>query len=109
MIPCDPQVLSISVGKRRKAVPAKSPMQSFTGYVSGLSRLYRPVKLSHRPGSTNDAKNCLSLGMKKLPIGLQDFGELRRGGFVYVDKTELLYRLATEGKYYRPNSKIKAS
>ena len=38
--------------------------------------------------------------MKKLPIGLQDFGELRRGDFLYVDKTELLYQLATEGKYY---------
>ena len=38
--------------------------------------------------------------MKKLPIGLQDFGELRRGGFLYVDKTELLYQLATEAKYY---------
>ena len=38
--------------------------------------------------------------MKKLPIGLQDFGELRRGGFLYVDKTQLLYQLATEGKYY---------
>ena len=38
--------------------------------------------------------------MKKLPIGLQDFGELRRNGFLYVDKTELLYQLATEGKYY---------
>ena len=38
--------------------------------------------------------------MKKLPIGLQDFGELRRGGFTYVDKTKLLYQLVTEGKYY---------
>ena len=38
--------------------------------------------------------------MKKLPIGLQDFGELRRGGFLYVDKTELVYQLVTEGKYY---------
>ena len=38
--------------------------------------------------------------MKKLPIGLQDFGELRRGDFLYVDKTELLYQLATGSKYY---------
>ena len=38
--------------------------------------------------------------MKKLPIGLQDFGELRRNGFLYVDKTELIHQLATEGKYY---------
>ena len=38
--------------------------------------------------------------MKKLPIGLQDFGELSRGGYLYVDKTELVYQLVTEGKYY---------
>jgi hypothetical protein len=38
--------------------------------------------------------------MKKLPIGLQDFGGLRSGGYLYVDKTELLYQLVTEGKYY---------
>ena len=38
--------------------------------------------------------------MKKLPIGLQDFGGLRRNGFLYVDKTEGIYQLATEGKYY---------
>ena len=44
--------------------------------------------------------------MKKLPIGLQDFGELRRGGFLYVDKTELLYQLATEAKYYRPAARF---
>ena len=38
--------------------------------------------------------------MKKLPIGLQDFGELRKRDFLYVDKTELLYQLATGSKYY---------
>ena len=38
--------------------------------------------------------------MKKLPIGLQDFARLRQEDFLYVDKTELIYRLATEGVYY---------
>ena len=37
---------------------------------------------------------------KKYPIGMQDFESLRNGGFYYVDKTDLVYRLATEGKYY---------
>lgn len=27
----------------------------------------------------------------KFPIGIQDFKKIREGGFVYVDKTELLY------------------
>jgi hypothetical protein len=30
---------------------------------------------------------------RKLPIGIQDFEKLRGGGFVYVDKTALIYRL----------------
>ena len=36
----------------------------------------------------------------KLPIGIQDFSELRQGNFVYVDKTELLYPLLTGSKTY---------
>jgi len=29
-----------------------------------------------------------------LPIGIQDFEKLRRGGYVYVDKTGFVYKLA---------------
>ena len=29
-----------------------------------------------------------------LPIGIQDFEKLRRDGYVYVDKTEFVYKLA---------------
>ncbi|MBR6296867.1 MAG: AAA family ATPase [Treponema sp.] len=29
-----------------------------------------------------------------LPIGIQDFEKLRKGGYVYVDKTEFVYKLA---------------
>jgi hypothetical protein len=38
--------------------------------------------------------------MKKLPIGIQDFKEIRTGGYVYVDKTEWVHRLVTMGKPY---------
>lgn len=34
------------------------------------------------------------------PIGIQNFGEIRKGGYVYVDKTALLYKLVKTGKYY---------
>lgn len=34
------------------------------------------------------------------PIGIQDFESLRGDGYVYVDKTEHIYRLATTGRYY---------
>lgn len=34
------------------------------------------------------------------PIGIQNFEDLRRNGFVYVDKTHHIHRLASTGKYY---------
>ncbi len=34
------------------------------------------------------------------PIGIQSFKDIRRRGFVYVDKTALVYNLANTGKYY---------
>jgi len=34
-------------------------------------------------------------GVRKLGIGIQDFKKLREGGYVYVDKTEYLYRLVS--------------
>jgi hypothetical protein len=38
--------------------------------------------------------------MKKYPIGIQDFRELRDGGFLYIDKTRDINRLIEFGKYY---------
>lgn len=35
-----------------------------------------------------------------LPIGIQDFEDLRRRGCIYVDKTSFVYKLVTEGKPY---------
>ena len=39
-------------------------------------------------------------GLRPLPIGIQSFERLRTSGFLYVDKTALLYRLVTTGHYY---------
>ena len=36
----------------------------------------------------------------KYPIGIQDFESIINNGYVYVDKTALIYRLVTEGKIY---------
>lgn len=36
----------------------------------------------------------------KYPIGIQNFEKLVTEGFVYVDKTALIYQLAQEGNYY---------
>ncbi|SFD59626.1 PD-(D/E)XK nuclease superfamily protein [Chitinophaga sp. CF118] len=38
--------------------------------------------------------------MNKYPIGLQDFGKIRRDGFLYIDKTQLIYNLIESGNYY---------
>ncbi len=37
---------------------------------------------------------------RMLPIGIQDFKELRSRNCIYVDKTEILHKLISEGKYY---------
>lgn len=38
--------------------------------------------------------------MQKLSIGVQAFEVMRTQGFIYVDKTEGIHQLATEGMYY---------
>ncbi|MDR2384988.1 MAG: AAA family ATPase, partial [Tannerella sp.] len=38
--------------------------------------------------------------MKKLPIGIQSFGNLRSNDYIYVDKTEIVHRIVSEGKIY---------
>ncbi len=38
--------------------------------------------------------------MQKLPIGIQDFGKIRKEGYLYVDKTRLIYQLTSQGGYY---------
>jgi len=37
---------------------------------------------------------------RKLPIGIQDFEDLRTNGYVYVDKTRHIYNLVASGKAY---------
>ena len=36
----------------------------------------------------------------KYPIGIQSFDQIREEGYVYVDKTDLIYKLVTSGKIY---------
>ena len=36
----------------------------------------------------------------KYPIGIQSFDQIRNDGYVYVDKTALIYQLVTTGKIY---------
>ena len=36
----------------------------------------------------------------KYPIGIQSFDRIREDGFVYVDKTDMVYSLVHEGSIY---------
>ena len=38
--------------------------------------------------------------MARYPIGMQDFKEIREGGYVYVDKTDFIRRMLEGSKYY---------
>ena len=39
---------------------------------------------------------------RRYPIGIQNFEDLRNNGYVYVDKTELIYRL-----FFKPSPTIR--
>ena len=34
------------------------------------------------------------------PIGIQNFEKIRKDGYLYIDKTALIYQLAKTGSYY---------
>lgn len=38
--------------------------------------------------------------MRKLPIGIQTFDKLREGNFLYVDKTAMIYQIASTSTPY---------
>lgn len=39
------------------------------------------------------------MAKQKLPLGIQDFEELRKGNYLYVDKTDMLWKIANGDKY----------
>ena len=38
--------------------------------------------------------------MMKFPIGVQSFEKIRKENYVYIDKTDLIYRLVNDGTIY---------
>ena len=36
---------------------------------------------------------------RRYPVGIQTFSEIRKGGYVYIDKSDLVWKLAHEAKY----------
>ena len=37
---------------------------------------------------------------RRLPVGIQSFEEIRKGGYLYVDKTDIIWNLVNRGKKY---------
>ena len=37
---------------------------------------------------------------RRLPVGIQSFEEIRKEGYIYVDKTDIIWQLAQKGKKY---------
>jgi len=38
-------------------------------------------------------------GIRRLPKGMQNFEKIRKGGYIYVDKTDLVWRIANGDQY----------
>ena len=38
--------------------------------------------------------------LRNLPIGIQTFEDIRKGSFLYVDKTDMIYQIVHAGKPY---------
>ena len=38
--------------------------------------------------------------IQKYPVGIQDFSEVRSGGYLYIDKTQFIHELTSQGKFY---------
>ncbi len=49
---------------------------------------------------TTLALSYIKVMARKFPIGIQTFAEIREKGAIYVDKTDLIYKLANDGKVY---------
>ena len=46
------------------------------------------------------ALSYIKVMARKFPIGIQTFAEIREKGAIYVDKTDLIYKLSNDGKVY---------
>ena len=42
----------------------------------------------------------IDMNDRKLPVGLQSFEKIRKGGYLYVDKTDIIWQLANRNKTY---------
>lgn len=51
-------------------------------------------------GSFKDFTDMEQKQLKRCPVGLQTFSEIIESNYLYIDKTEYVYRMASSGKYF---------
>ena len=44
-----------------------------------------------------EEKNMANIKRRRLPVGVQSFKKIREEGYVYVDKTDIVWELANYG------------
>src|SRR5690606_14052812 len=71
-----------------------------SGCAIGSAERWDCCKNRYLSSMGNEMESRTGLGARKYPVGLQSFREIREGGYVYVDKTEIIHRLVETGKYY---------
>ena len=49
---------------------------------------------------TINNQNLTSIMKNLYPVGIQSFDKIRERGYVYIDKTDIIYQLANTNKYY---------
>ena len=45
------------------------------------------------------ALKAMSMQKRKYPVGIQTFSEIRKGGYIYIDKTDIIWELAQDAKF----------
>lgn len=64
--------------------------------------MYNEERLTEKTDFSKNPRAVYTVAMniRKLPIGIQSFEDLRRSGYLYVDKTEHIWNLVQTGKTY---------
>ena len=43
---------------------------------------------------------------RKYPVGIQSFETIRRDGYIYIDKTPLIYKMISEALFPKPSAEV---
>ena len=74
---------------------------TFSQLLSENSCRYENKVVTLRKSSYNDRLGIMvETNDRRLPVGIQSFEEIRKNGYLYVDKTDIIWQLANKGKKY---------